>query len=968
MIFESMKFMNRTSRSILFAFVFFACLGGNVYAKDESVKNTGINAQNEQRLRWLLHYVPGVSEEASSVRSTDRDSVAQKNPARGGKQVHNPDLDLDGFIALIGLVIGVITSVVISIWTFFQWIYPLWNTKSKCKKEIKKYAKRYQTALSGEINKSSIPRSSLESLSVKLSDTFVSLRLSETWRSEFKYNPNCGRSAEEHNYRIRTPEEVMSLVFKKHRLLLVIGDPGSGKTTLLRHYALLCSKKGGFKLLGFTQPVMVFYFSMRELKKTGADFDPFSDNLFAWSEKHDLGIPKDVFFNWLHDNKTLVLLDGLDEISEVDDRIRACKWIDSTFAGRKNACVVVTARTTGYRKGDGIEIETEHVRADIMKFSREQQAIFLKKWFNAAFSNGQFLDDCTTIQQSKKKKSTQQKPETSEALKKFETIIDFLSKKENKSLAELAGIPLLLQIMATLWKERETLPASRLELYNEALNYMLYYLDRRSGIDTLLVADEARRVLSPVSLWMQEKLKKDEVDRAELQQQMQEQLNALSNSLLASDFCQNLVDRAGVLVEYGDREYIFRHKSFREYLAGVQLVENIDKSGSLDDIVTHFGDDWWTEVLRFFIGHIKDEELFDSLMQKLFDSSVTDELTPKHQDLLVTLVREAPLRKIDALKRMLLDPATTPNRQRYIMECLKTIGIKDQVAIDVVGQFAESGITEDVGILRQANEIIGKKELMVDKLSAPYMHVKGGLFTKREETMTDLYVAKCPVTNQFYREFISYLEAKESEFELIVSVDKYKESLFAMASDIEGFSEYLQREEDLAKLFSSSYDDDELFNRDEQPVVGVTSYAACAYCLWLSLLESDGLDSNLYRLPTDREWEYAASGKEGRRYPWGNTDPTPKMANYDRNERATTPVGRYHEGATPDGLYDMAGNVWEWVMSSYGKNTLFSFTFRGGSWDYDADGLRCSVRSDFLRPDYWLDYIGFRVVRSSPSS
>jgi len=183
-----------------------------------------------------------------------------------------------------------------------------------------------------------------------------------------------------------------------------------------------------------------------------------------------------------------VLLDGLDEISDVHDRIAVCGWIDRTVGGFTNARFVVTSRSTGYRKGDGIELEAGHLRADIMDFTKEQQAQFLQQWFKAAY-----LGEIPPAGYQAAWRSQQEHVAT----KKADALIAFLAQEKNRSMQTLAGIPLLLQIMAMLWKEREYMPGSRLKLYDAALNFMLDYRDRRRGISPLLGAEDARRVLSP---------------------------------------------------------------------------------------------------------------------------------------------------------------------------------------------------------------------------------------------------------------------------------------------------------------------------------------------------------------------------------------------------------------------------------------------------------------------------------------
>jgi formylglycine-generating enzyme required for sulfatase activity len=122
--------------------------------------------------------------------------------------------------------------------------------------------------------------------------------------------------------------------------------------------------------------------------------------------------------------------------------------------------------------------------------------------------------------------------------------------------------------------------------------------------------------------------------------------------------------------------------------------------------------------------------------------------------------------------------------------------------------------------------------------------------------------------------------------------------------------------------------------------------------------------ASLYRLPN--EWEWTAAGREPdgslREYPWPKTKgkPTPELANYNENVGATTPVGRYPEGATPEGLMDMAGNVWEWMENLHEK--FGAPALRGGSWSNLGGGLCCSARN-FDHPGLWDRYIGFRVVR-----
>jgi formylglycine-generating enzyme required for sulfatase activity len=664
----------------------------------------------------------------------------------------------------------------------------------------------------------------------------------------------------------------------------------------------------------------------------------------------------------------LVLLDGLDEVPDAEGRRQQIREAIERFAGQYLKCrFLVTSRTYAYRNQgwrlDGFD------EAELAPFSEAQIALFVRRWYEHAASRG--------------------RGSAEDAVARADLLLQEIRAKPR--LREFAERPLLLTLMASLARSGvRGLPDRRAKLYAQVVDLLLdvwecgrYQLQEDGKVRQLQPSlsdwlktdrDAVRRLLEDLAFDAHAAQEGSEGTADIPQKELVDRLVSVAGSGEVSQarLVEFLSERSGILVARGVGVWALPHRTFQEYLAACHLT-----SGSFPYEVADLGradPDRWREVV--LLAAAKSEEgtvagvwsLAQSLCRADPDSCTVSgeeawgarlaglvleespralpERRPEHREILD--------RTVAWHLRLIRDEGFSPAERAAAGRTLAALG--------------DPRFDPERWFLPKDDPLLGFVEIREGEFSMgsdPARDDQAYPDEKPEHRLSLLafYMARWPVTvGQF--------------------------AVFALATGHEGVpAEYLSRP-------------------GNEPMVAVSWPDALAYAVWLGeklRVEAEKKEASGWgeeagkiafwrglasgelsvSLPSEAEWEKAARGEDGRIYPWEGPYAAGRANDREAGTGGPSTVGCFPGGASPYGVEELSGNVWEWTRSVWGpeiEKPEFGYPYvandgrenlesparrvlRGGAF-YDEPWLvRCAVRLRYEPAARVVDS-GFRVVVS----
>lgn len=832
---------------------------------------------------------------------------------------------------------------------------------------------------------------------MKLSAIYTALLTQEIEHAEMTRHRPTDTPAEQR--RISAIERL-----NQEKKLVLLGDPGGGKSTFVNFVALCLAGElrgnQGININLLTAPLPAD--EEKEEKKENPKRQPWQHGGlipvrvilrdFAASGLPSPGEPTDATHLWrfithelakaelpecadwlrdhLQDHGGLILLDGLDEVPEADQRRLQIKQSVSAFAKSFSACrFLVTARPYAYQNPawrlDDFAVAT------LAPFSRGQIRHFITHWYE---QRALLLDNDSTKAQVR-------------ASQLQSAIFN------NPRLYELAERPLLLTLTAAIHAFRQgQLPEGRAELYDEAVKLLLIRWEDRivhspgkgKGHDTgkqevqlslshLLGVDRQQLLLVLQQLAFDAHARQQtltgtaDIDESELLRTLRQLLKSHSAPDLSRErLVDYLKNRTGLLVERAEGVYASPHRTFQEFLAACHL-ERLDFPYKIADLVRR-EPARWREVTLLTAARARNPFAIWSLVERLWRTPETTLGNSEPADAQAwgtLLAGQAVVESISAAERMRETHKLTSLRHHLLTVLQGTLLPANERAL-------AGRLLAKLGDPRPSVTTVAGMEFCVIPA--------GDFYRTAQEDKTSSKLTTLP-----YPYWIGRYPVTQAQFGEFVEAGGYQQQRYWSQAQKDGYwskAGFKGRYDNSVRTAPIEFR--EPFGLPNHPVVGVSWYEAVAFCHWLSEQLPD--KQWAARLPTELEWEKSACGGielPGKafvntlastdwsiatselpkknplprgRYPWGD-DGEPDRANSKETRiNSTSAVGCFATGASPYAVEELCGNVWEW---SHDRDSDGWPWLRGASW---YDEVPSSSARNWDNPDVRFINIGFRCV------
>jgi len=755
-------------------------------------------------------------------------------------------------------------------------------------------------------------------------------------------------------------------VLRQNRSAVLIGDPGSGKTTFLRFAAQRLARaylSDDFKAveeeLGIADekpfPILVrltdftAFLGDHDTNKVGKAAPEHLLSYLDFSlQGHGYDLPATYLRDRFQAGGCFLLLDGLDEVA-APLRRRVASIVESlvTEANGDNR-LLLTCRTRAYAgKANLLPLPA----FPLAEFGPQQVEEFVRQWCLA-------LHKVPTGVPSKT-------PEAVQAEEYRQSLQETITSHPN--VGPLTANPLMLTMLAVVHWTRRQLPEQRAELYQVAVDYLM----------------ESRKGLSPYPTQLRQealqalalKMFEDE-DGLRRSYGMVEAAEVVAGVLAvgqveAKAFLESETLHSGLLVSQTEGEVEFWHLTFQEFLAALELATGREYWESIEP---RLFDDQWNEVVLLLGSCLRKKDGLHGArlyLERILASKGSDQqgFVGALRRFLAPILGAFPslpskARAVGLSGRILQDirpyggdPAAGTDFEQFLEETLAIFQrpkkgqkvVAENIRVEVgeaLGQTGDPRLQDEArlrvplegGTFLMGAQSTDAKDPGYDEEADP------DEAPVRRITISPFEMGRYPVTVAQYSKFL------ESGEEGYLNPRQWDPKGWAWR-EAEGIEE---PDEWTAQL-----------RYPNRPVVGVSWYEADAYCRWMG-----------GSLPTEAQWEYAARGKEGRKYPWSKrSEPTNAHANFGKHVKTPTPVGAYPLGATPEGVHDLAGNVLEWCSDWWenprqgenltdpeGSSDGSSRVLRGGAFNGIVWALRGASRSYGHPPVLRFEDVGFRVV------